>query len=160
MRTVFALLGLSTLLIAAAQAGPKKKVPAPLAKAVELIDGAKRVDGTKTCTFAAKAEGCTLSVKTTCKRHIGSTALEYWYTSEIPVGKLIPAKTKVQANVGGHPGTHGLDFATSVEYPVLTDSGARSEHTSGVIGFAQGKGAAARAKRALDLLLKARKACR
>jgi len=144
-----------------AWSGPKQKSPASLIQAAKLIDGAKRISGTKTCTFSASAQGCTLKVKTSCERKLASSKIEYWYSADIPVGMLDPARTLATADAGGHTGTHGIEFALKgAKFPVVTDTGDRSEQSSGVIGFAQGKGAASKAQKAVKLLLAAQKACR
>jgi hypothetical protein len=156
---------LIVLVAATALAGPGKKAnrvaPAPLVKAAKLLDGAARVDGTQRCTFDAAADGCTLRVKTSCKRKIGSTALAYWYTTEVPVGDLDELRTAAEEGAGDRPGTWGvLVFTTGRKITVVTDSGDRSVDDSVVIDFAQGKGAADRAKRLARLLLAARKECK
>jgi len=152
---------LAFLPTATAEEKAGQATPASLEKAALLVDGATRIDGSKTCTFEAKATGCLLTVKTSCVRQIGSSKLEYWYTADIPVGSLDPSRTVAKAGAGDHPDTWGVDFATiGVKFPVTTDSGNKSEHSNGTIGFAQGKNAAKRAKYLASLLLIANGKCR
>lgn len=136
----------------AVQAAPPKAVTDLAA----TIDGARRSDGKKECTFTVEKPDCALAVRVTC-----STALmKYSYVMTLPLGKLDPKRSVYEANAGGFPGAHGVELNASGDViETVTDDGHQTSGATAVLAFGTTEGDLQRAKKLVASLAAAKKAC-
>src|SRR4051812_37883997 len=136
-----------------ALAGPPKAVT----ELAATVDGAKRTDGKKECSFTVEKPDCSMAVKISCS----TSMMKYSYTMTLPLSKLDPKKSVYQANAGGFSGSHGVEVtAIGNVIETITDEG---QKTSGeVVGLAFGTSPddEKRAKKFIATLAAAKKACR
>ena len=131
--------------------------PKAVIQLAAAIDGAKRANGKKECTFAVEKPDCALAVRVTC-----STAMmKYSYVMTLPLGKLDPKASVYQANAGGFPGSHGVELtAQGPGIETVTDDGQKTSGEVVVLAFGTSADDEKRAKKVISELAGAKKACR
>ena len=110
----------SMLLAAALSLLVSAGTPKPVTEIAAAIDGAKRSDGKKECTFTVEKPECSLAVRVTC----ATPLMKYSYVMTLPLGKLDPKKSVYEPNAGGFAGSHGVELnATGDVIETVTDDG-------------------------------------
>lgn len=143
----------AALLSLSVQAAP----PKPVADLAAAIDGAKRTDGKKECSFTVEKTECAMPVRVSC----ATPLMKYSYVMTLPLSKLDPKKSVYQANAGGFPGSHGLELtATAAVIETVTDDGQKTSGDVVVLAFGSSPDDEKRAKKFLATLAAAKKACR
>jgi len=141
------------LLSLSALAAPPKQ----LAELVAAIDGARRTEGQKECTFTVERPECSLAVRVSC----ATPLMKYSYVMTLPIGKLDPKKSVYQANAGGFMGSHGLELtAVGGVIETTSDEGQKTDGDVVVLAFGSSADDEKRVKKFLAALPAAKKACR
>ena len=131
--------------------------PKPVTEIAAAIDGAKRSDGKKECTFTVEKPECSLAVRVTCT----SSMMKYSYVMTLPLGKLDPKKSVYEPNAGGFAGSHGVELnATGNVIETVTDDGQKTSGDVVVLAFGNTPDDEKRAKKLLTSLTAAKKACK
>ncbi len=131
--------------------------PKPVAELAATVDGAKRTDGKKECSFAVEKPDCALAVKISC----ATPLMKYSYVMTLPLTKLDPKKTSYQTNAGGFPGSHGVEVtALGDAIETVTDDGQKSTGEIAVLAFGTSPDDEKRAKKFVATLAAAKKACK
>jgi hypothetical protein len=143
----------AALLSLAVHAGP----PKPVVVIAAAIDGARRSDGKKECTFTVEKIECALPVRVSC----ATSLMKYSYVMTLPLSKLDPKKSVYQANAGGFAGSHGVELtAIGAMIETITDDGQKTSGDVVVLAFGSSPDDEKRAKRLVATLPAAKKACK
>ena len=146
----------SMLLAAALSLLVSAGTPKPVTEIAAAIDGAKRSDGKKECTFTVEKPECSLAVRVTC----ATPLMKYSYVMTLPLGKLDPKKSVYEPNAGGFAGSHGVELnATGDVIETVTDDGQKTAGSTVVLAFGSTPDDEQRAKKFLKSLAAAKKAC-
>lgn len=142
----------AALLSLAVHAAP----PRAVTELAAAIDGAKRSDGKKECSFTVAQPDCALAVKVSCSTPL----MKYEYVMTLPLGKLDPKKSVYEPNAGGFPGAHGVELnATGDVIETVTDSGQKTSGATAVLAFGPQEADLQRARKLVAGLAAAKKAC-
>ena len=130
--------------------------PKAVTEVAACIDGAKRSDGKKECSFSIETPSCELAVKVSCS----TPMMKYEYVMTLPLGKLDPKKSVYEPNAGGFPGSHGVELNSIGDViNTVTDSGQKTSGSTAVLAFGTSEDDQKRAKKLVAGLAAAKKAC-
>lgn len=131
--------------------------PKPVAELAATVDGARRTDGQKECSFKVEKPDCALAVRISC----ATPLMKYSYTMTLPLSKLDPKKSVYQSNAGGFSGSHGVEVTAQGDViETVTDEGQKTSGDVVVLAFGSSPDDEKRAKKFVATLAAAKKACK